>query len=243
MDEVKGYGPAETWQWVWDLKNPENSVFGSCCHPAMKNLQSHLLDLSPHVTRLSFCRILRIHPAQIYADINILMFIILMRRNYCCHRWMWLAGRQRVHWLLGRCQHLWKTRILSGDKIVFDWRGIMVWNYGVPGLALGELCRCSQGGQPRRTPPFRAVCRSCLSWPLLLTKQWRTPSVWRVSRNILHFLYLVRTLSPCSHVWSCLGVAALVWFLWFGFALRICPWAQLTESQNGRGWKGPLWII
>lgn len=48
-----------------------------------------------------------------------------MRRNYCCHQWMCLAGCQGVHWLLGRCQRLWKTSILSNHKIVFDWGWIM----------------------------------------------------------------------------------------------------------------------
>lgn len=86
----------------------------------MKNLQSHLLDLLVHVIHLSFYCILWIHLAQIYAHIN-----IIMRRNYCCHQWMCLAGCQGVHWLLGRCQHLWKTSILSNHKIVCDWGGIM----------------------------------------------------------------------------------------------------------------------
>lgn len=39
--------------------------------------------------------------------------------------WMCLAGCQGVHWLLGRCQHLWKTSILSNHKIVCDWGWIM----------------------------------------------------------------------------------------------------------------------
>lgn len=86
----------------------------------MKNLQSHLLDPLLYVIHLSFYCILWIHLAQIYAHIN-----IIMRRNYCCHQWMCLAGCQGVHWLLGRCQRLWKTSILSNHKIVFDWGGIM----------------------------------------------------------------------------------------------------------------------
>lgn len=86
----------------------------------MKNLRSHLLDPSLYVIHLSFYCILWIHLAQIYAHIN-----IIMRRNYCCHQWMCLASCQGIHWLLGRCQRLWKTSILSNHKIVFDWGGIM----------------------------------------------------------------------------------------------------------------------